>query len=173
MLKKVLLGLSVLMISGGMALAADTAKPKGADLHPDLRKILEEQAQKESAGWKASNEYYAKTCLKDLEPGKPVPPASAVSTTECYIGAIDKNVKPMALNTTMVDDMTGEWKTLARKYGAGQMTHQQWVNGMHDTQKKFAAARIQIIEGLVADAAKQQLQTPTAKTAPEKPKSEE
>lgn len=150
-----------------MVHAKDKAAPA---LHPNLRKILEEQAQKESDAWNISNAYYAKTCLKDVTPGKDVPKDKAVSTTECYIGAIDKNVRPVALNQEMVDDMTGEWTSLARKYGAGQITHKQWMDGMHSTQKKFAAARIQIIEGLVADAAKEQMKTPTAKTSSDKDK---
>ncbi len=124
-------------------------------LQPDLRKILEEQTKKENAAWNKSNAEYASTCLKGVEKGKPVPPEKAVASTDCYIKEIDANVKPVALNTHMVDDMTKEWKLLARKYGAKQITHKEWMKGMQDTQKKFAAARIGIIKGLISDAQKQ------------------
>lgn len=129
-------------------------KPPTAEMQPDLRKILEEQAKSEDAAWDKSNKEYAQKCLAGIDAGKPVPPEKAVPTTDCYIKSIDKNVKPVALNTHMVDDMTKEWKSLARKYGAKQVTHKEWLAGMQATQKKFAQARIQVIMGLVEDAKK-------------------
>lgn len=166
MIRTILLSFCAVLLMSGAAFAeekpkADTAKPaaqsaqKGA-LQPDLRKILEDQAKKESQAWGVSNKYYAEQCIKGVEKGKDVPPEMAVASTDCYIGAIDKNVKPVALNTHMVDDMTAEWKTLARKYAAKQITHKEWMTGMQATQKKFAQARLGVIKGLVDQAKKQQ-----------------
>lgn len=154
MIKTLALFVSAFCVLAVPALA-ETKKAAPAQMQPDLRKILEDQAKKEDAAWDKSNLAYAKTCLAGIEAGKPVPPEKAVTTTECYIKEIDKNVKPVALNTHMVDDMTKEWKALARKYGAKQISHKEWLGGMQETQKKFAAARIQVIKGLIADAQKQ------------------
>lgn len=134
--------------------AADK-KSDAAGMQPNLKKILEEQTKKEAAAWQQSNKEYAEACLKGVEKGKPVPPEKAVDSTDCYIKEVDKNVKPVALNTHMVDDMTKEWKALARKYGAKQISHKEWMKGMQETQKKFGAARLQIIKGLIEDARKQ------------------
>lgn len=162
----VLLGLAAAWLMSGAAhaeekkappKAAPTAKEKAdaPSMQPNLKKILEEQTKKEAAGWQKSNKTYAETCLAGVEKGKPVPPEKAVTSTDCYIKEIDTNIKPVALNTHMVDDMTKEWKSLARKYAAKQISHKEWMKGMQETQKKFSAARLQIIKGLIADAKKQ------------------
>lgn len=161
---KILALIMAAIMASGPAFAESKKAP--AEMKPDLRKILEEQAKKEDAAWDKSNIAYAKTCLADIPSGKPVPPEKAVSTTDCYIQQIDANVKPVALNTHMVDDMTKEWKSLARKYSAKQVTHKEWLAGMQATQKKFAQARIQVIKGLIADAQKQA--AATSKAAPKK-----
>ena len=170
-MKKIVLGLLALTLLGGPAFA-EAKKKDDAALQPDLRKILEEQAKKESQAWGQSNQHYAQVCLKGTEAGKPVPKEKAVESTECYIKEIEKNVKPVALNEHMVDDMTDEWRMLARQYGAGQIDHTAWMKGMDDTQKKFAAARIGIIKDLIAQAqaqqAKAKTQTENATTTAEK-----
>lgn len=165
MKKRMMFVFAAALLSGGIAQAeekkaqpapAPTAKEKAAPkMEPNLKKILEEQTKKESAAWQESNKEYAEHCLAGIEKGKPVPPEKAVPSTDCYIKEVNENVKPVALNTHMVDDMTKEWKSLARKYSAKQISHKDWMKGMQDTQKKFSAARLQIIKGLIDDARKQ------------------
>lgn len=154
MMKNIALILIAAVVVAGPAFAEEKKKPAEAAMEPDLRKVLEDQAKSEDAAWDKSNKEYAQTCLAGVDAGKPVPPEKAVPTTDCYIKSINKNVKPVALNTHMVDDMTKEWKALARKYSAKQLTHKEWLSGMQATQKKFTKARIQVIMGLIEDAKK-------------------